>query len=299
MCERARGKYQRLTLAKIKEFDIVDYLLELGFKPVNIRNVDHWYLSPFRNERTASFKVNRHLNRWYDHGMGLGGNLVDFAVMYYQCSVREVFRVFADYLSFHQPTRLTHPKSSTKRRRIIEIISTGVITSPSLRRYIASRCIPEDIAATYCRQIYYKVRNRQYFALGLNNDSGGYELRNSFAKIASSPKDITSFKNGASVVCVFEGLFDFLSYKTITAEAFDSVEDYVILNSLSFFDKSTAFLQRSYEQINLYLDRDEAGFRCSSAARKISEKYKDASLLYDGFKDLNDWLVSKTADADI
>ena len=134
MWERARGKCQRLTLAKIKEFDIVDYLLELGFEPVNIRNVDHWYLSPFRNERTASFKVNRRLNRWYDHGIGLGGNLVDFAVMYYQCSVREVFRVFADYLSFHRPMSLARPKSSTKQPRTIEILSTGILTSPSLRR---------------------------------------------------------------------------------------------------------------------------------------------------------------------
>lgn len=297
MWERAREKCQLLTLAKIKEFDMVDYLFELGFKPVNIRNVDHWYLSPFRNERTASFKVNRQLNRWYDHGIGLGGNLVDFAITFYQCSVREVVRIFSDYLSFQQPTRHTAPKTPTVSRRTIEILSTGALTSPSLIRYIASRCIPGEIAARYCQQVYYKVRERQYFALGLKNDSGGYELRNSFAKVASSPKDITTIQKGASVVSVFEGLFDFLSYKTITTNASEMQEDYVILNSISFFGRSRDFLDR-YEQINLYLDRDSAGFKCSSAAREISEKYKDASPLYEGFKDLNDWLISKAAEID-
>ena len=297
MWERAREKCQLLTLAKIKEFDMVDYLFELGFEPVNIRNVDHWYLSPFRNERTASFKVNRQLNRWYDHGIGLGGNLVDFAITFYQCSVREVFRIFSDYLSFHQPTTHTAPKTSTVSRRTIEILSTGALTSPSLIRYIASRCIPGEIAAQHCQQVYYKVRERQYFALGLKNDSGGYELRNSFAKVASSPKDITTIQNGASVVSVFEGMFDFLSYKTITVNVSETPEDYVILNSISFFDRSRDFLEK-YEQINLYLDRDAAGFKCSLTARRISEKYKDGSPLYEGFKDLNDWLISKTAEHD-
>lgn len=297
MWERARGKCQLLTLAKIKEFDMVDYLFELGFKPINIRNVDHWYLSPFRNERTASFKVNRQLNRWYDHGIGLGGNLVDFAIMFYQCTVREVVKIFSDYQSFHQPALHAIPRASTVSRRVIEILSAGALNSRPLMRYISSRCIPGEIAATYCQQVHYKVRQRQYFAVGLRNDSGGYELRNSFAKVASSPKDITTIKNGASVVCVFEGMFDFLSYKTLTAQSATGPEDHVILNSLSFFDRSRSILE-SYDQINLYLDRDAAGFRCCSAAKAISEKYNDASILYEGFKDLNDWLISKTRDAD-
>ncbi|MEO6285451.1 MAG: CHC2 zinc finger domain-containing protein [Dyadobacter sp.] len=100
MRERARGNDGLLTLAQIKELDIADYLLELGYEPNKIRNVDNWYLSPFRNERTASFKVNRNLNRWFDFGIGSGGNLVDFALIFYQCTVGEVVKIFSDYLGF-------------------------------------------------------------------------------------------------------------------------------------------------------------------------------------------------------
>ncbi len=55
--------------------DMVEYLQKLGYQPQKIRNNDYWYLSPLRDEKTASFKVNRKLNAWYDFGLGQGGNI--------------------------------------------------------------------------------------------------------------------------------------------------------------------------------------------------------------------------------
>ncbi len=80
---------QGLSIAEAKEMDMVDYLSKLGYEPAKIRNADHWYLSPLRDEHTPSFKVNRKINRWYDHGLGKGGNLVDFGILYHNCSVGE------------------------------------------------------------------------------------------------------------------------------------------------------------------------------------------------------------------
>lgn len=54
---------QRLSIEEVKEMDIVDYLSKLGYEPSKIRNADHWYLSPLRDENTSSFKVNRKINR--------------------------------------------------------------------------------------------------------------------------------------------------------------------------------------------------------------------------------------------
>jgi len=91
----------KITCEQAKQIDIVEYLFSLGFNPVKIRNADHWYLSPLRSEKTASFKVNKKLNAWYDHGVGKGGNLVDFGILYYNCSVSE-FLEKINTLSFHQ-----------------------------------------------------------------------------------------------------------------------------------------------------------------------------------------------------
>ncbi len=55
-----------------RQIDMVDYLAKAGYQPQRIRDNDYWYHSPLRNERTPSFKVNRKINRWYDHGIGKG-----------------------------------------------------------------------------------------------------------------------------------------------------------------------------------------------------------------------------------
>ncbi len=77
---------KNLSSTEARQIDIVDYLSALGFHPAKIRNKDYWYCTPLRNEKTPSFKVNRNLNVWYDHGIGKGGNLIDFGILYFNCT---------------------------------------------------------------------------------------------------------------------------------------------------------------------------------------------------------------------
>ena len=76
-----------MNCEQANQIDLVDYLQALGFNPQKIRREDYWYLSPFRKENEASFKVNKHKNIWYDHGLGKGGSLIDFAMEFYHCNV--------------------------------------------------------------------------------------------------------------------------------------------------------------------------------------------------------------------
>src|SRR4051794_4548518 len=93
-----------LTCAEVKSRDIVDYLASLGFEPTRISGQHYWYLSPFRDERTASFKVNRALNKWYDFGEGRGGSLIDFGILYFNCTVSEFLnKVYFTGYSHQQP----------------------------------------------------------------------------------------------------------------------------------------------------------------------------------------------------
>jgi len=66
---------RKITCEQANRMDLVDYLENLGHFPKKIKNNDYWYLSPFREEKTPSFKVNRKLNLWYDHGTGTGGRI--------------------------------------------------------------------------------------------------------------------------------------------------------------------------------------------------------------------------------
>ena len=86
-CELKIVCMEKITCAAAKQLDLVDYLASLGHHPQKIRNQDYWYLSPLRDEKTASFKVNRHHNVWFDHGVGQGGNLLDFGIKYHKCTI--------------------------------------------------------------------------------------------------------------------------------------------------------------------------------------------------------------------
>lgn len=71
-----------LTIEELRQRDLIEYLSKLGFEPVKIRGFNYWYLSPLRNEKTPSFKVNTKLNRWYDLGLAKGGNIIYFGVLF-------------------------------------------------------------------------------------------------------------------------------------------------------------------------------------------------------------------------
>src|SRR5450755_4481401 len=81
-----------ISCSEVKETDLIQYLQQLGYKPSKITGQDHWYLSPFRNEKTPSFKVNRRKNLWFDFGEGIGGTIIDFGIRYHKCSVQEFLK---------------------------------------------------------------------------------------------------------------------------------------------------------------------------------------------------------------
>ena len=294
----------KLLYSLAKSMDLVDYLTVLGYDPKKIRNNDYWYLSPFRKEADCSFKVNCALNVWYDHGMGKGGNLVEFGKTYFNCNALEFLgrlesQELANFL-FHNSV-VHHQNQISEKDREAKIIVTDCrqITDPSLRQYLYNRNIPLVIANRFCSEIEFELYGNRNTAIGFKNNSGGYELRSESFKGSSSPKDITTIENNASAISVFEGFFDFLSFQTQTLSdrnrihVLPKVQDsYIVLNSLAFINQSLELL-RGFQHVNLYLDRDDAGMRITSNITKQLENSEDQSLLYEHHKDLNDYHIHR------
>ena len=280
---------QRLSISEAKAIDMVDYLSGLGYQPAKIKNADYWYASPLRNEKIPSFKINKKLNCWYDHGLAKGGNIIDFGIEFYGCSVGEFLQKLNGGFSFPQPV-FQQSEISEKESKII-ILQSFKLTSFPLLQYLEQRRIPIEIARQFCSQIRYELNDKTYYGIGFKNDSGGYEIRNPYFKASSSPKDITTIQNSSDEAVVFEGFMDFLSFKAIYKNQPINQSEFVILNSLSFFKKARPFMEQ-YEAIRLYLDRDAAGQKCTRHALSLSKKYKDDSCLYQHHKDLNDWVMN-------
>lgn len=274
-----------MNIGQAKQIDLVDYLASLGYNPSKIKREEYWYLSPLREERTASFKVDRRQNVWYDHGLGKGGNLVDFGTLYHNCPVKDLLKRLHSNLSFHQPpVQALAPEES-----LIKIISERNLVSLSLLRYIRQRRVAEEVAKKYCREIVFLLHDKTYSAIGFKNNEGGFELRNQWFKGSSSPKAITSFGNGSKELSVFEGFFNFLSHQTIQQNQVLPIPNFLVLNSTSFFDKSKALMEQ-HDTIHLFLDRDRTGQNCTSQALSWSKKFRDESHLYKGYNDLNEWM---------
>lgn len=285
-------KLKGVSCNTANQIDIVSYLTECGYEPVKVRGGNYWYLSLLRNENTASFKVNRQLNRWYDHGIGKGGKLVDLGIALFECRVAEFLEKLTASVSFQKPPQL--PFGQVETTPAITITEVKPIQSPALFAYLRSRKIRSEVALEYCHQVHYSIGPKSFYALGFKNDSGGYELRSKYFKGSSSPKDFRLIKKGSDQLCIFEGFFDFLSFLTLTKSHQTNV-DYLILNSLSFFEKAL-MLSAEYVIKRLYLDWDNAGQNCSLQAIALNKDFIDGSKLYEGYKDLNDYLVYGTAD---
>ncbi|MCU0352937.1 MAG: toprim domain-containing protein [Cytophagales bacterium] len=242
-------------------------------------------------EKTPSFKANRNLNRWYDFGLGEGGSLIDFGILYHRYTVAELLRkVNGDGLLQKPVSRLAEGINRKEKESKTTVLRERELASFSLVRYLENRRIPLHIAELFCKEIDYRIGERNRCGIGFKNDAGGYEIRSPFSKISSSPKGITTVRNGADEVRVFEGFFDFLSALVMDSKTLYGQSDYLVLNSVSLFEKARPFLEQ-HQSIRLYLDRDAAGQKCTELALSLSGKYRDESLLYAGYKDVNDWLV--------
>lgn len=285
---------ERTEIDAIRQISLADFLARLGHEPVQRSGNELWYIAPYRGERTPSFRVNVAKQLWYDFGLGKGGDIFTLAgeflgsgdFMAQARFIAETARM--PFVASEKPLYLPEPS---------EPAFEGVEAVPLLRSpltdYLAERGIPYAVASRHCCRLNYGVRGKRYFAVGFPNVAGGYEIRSRYFKGCVPPKDVSLIKpeDTASDVCnVFEGFMDFLSAATLGLETGDCL----VLNSVSNVEKAMKHLD-GYRRIDCYLDRDEAGRRTLDVlGKRYGGRACDRSALYDGCKDLNEYLQLTT-----
>ena len=283
---------RKINCETARNFSVEKALEKLGHFPKKTTEKEAWFLSPFRSETQASFKVSKTKNRWYDHGEGVGGNVIDLVCKVLKCSIKDTLMFLSDSIPINIIEQ-QHQCDTTAINIItdanIEIIKVQDIKQPALVQYLRLRGIALDIANTYCKEVWYKNKDHQFFAIGLKNNKGGWELRNKIFKNSSSPKSYTYIQNNNKQLIILEGMFDLLSL-AIMDEALMNISDILVLNSISFINAIEKHISK-YALVHLYLDNDTAGKR---ATQYLINKYKhviDKSSSYKNYKDLNDLLI--------
>ena len=285
---------EQTDIDMIRRIPLADFLARLGHEPVRRSGNELWYIAPYRGERTPSFRVNVAKQLWYDFGLGKGGDIFTLAGEFAQSVdfmeqarfIAKAANMVVDRSAF--PTY--QPKPAAPAFEGVEAVP--LLRSP-LTDYLAERGIPYAVASHHCFRLNYGVRGKRYFAIGFPNMAGGYEVRSRHFKGCIPPKDVSLVKleNTAADVCsVFEGFMDFLSAATLGLETGDCL----VLNSVSNVEKAMKHLD-AYGRINCFLDRDEAGRRTLDVlGKRHGGRVCDRSALYDGCKDLNEYLQLTT-----
>ena len=285
---------ERTEIDIIRQMPIAVFLARLGHEPVRRSGNELWYIAPYRGERTPSFRVNVAKQLWYDFGLGKGGDIFTLSGEFigsgnFMEQVKFIVGTSNMQIAeFDKPTYI--PKQTEPAFEGVEAVP--LLRSP-LTDYLAERGIPYAVASRYCCRLNYGVRGKRYFAVGFPNVAGGYEIRSRFFKGCVPPKDVSLVKmesSQADVCSIFEGFMDFLSAATLGLETGDCL----VLNSVANVEKAMRYLD-GYGRIDCYLDRDEAGRRTLKMLKEhYEERVCDRSALYDGCKDLNEYMQLTT-----
>lgn len=274
-----------------KSVSIVGYLDHQAVTPVKEVGSELLYFSPLREEKTPSFYVNRSKNSFCDFGADqeLRGDIIRLVQKHRGCS-------FPDAIGFLLASNFPTSASFSfcgqvfpERANNLEVIEVRELAHPALVRYLERRGIPLLIGRKYLHEVWYQNNDKVFFAIGFQNDSGGFELRNPANFKGKTRNDITLMDKGTKTICMFEGFFDFLSALVYFGKDEPSLTT-VVLNT-------TANLQRAISNllpgtaVNCFLDNDSSGIKTVNKLLEYGFTVNNYSIiLYPNSKDFNEYI---------
>lgn len=285
----------------------------LGHTPTATGQTRTTYKSPFNpSEKTPSCYIFNN-DKWdgidplkefnyKDNSSGNGGDVYHFIMNYFNLSFTGAKAKIAELTGQNPTTQQNHPTSkpnpsfsfNQQKEESYEITKTQQLQNKALTDYLMKdRGLISIDLKRYVSEVYYKIKDKSYFAISFSNDSGGREVRNKYFKGSFGKKDISKiFPNPKDKrVKIFEGFIDFLSYLEINKNA--PLSNYLVLNSASMQEKGLKAIQDKFEAFELYLDNDPRGNEATKFFMNNLNNIIDKRVHYKEFKDLNEYLVKK------
>ena len=289
--------FSEYELTQAKSISILNMLQENGYNYIRTDASGFWYLSPLRNENTASFVVYRNTNKFKDFGTGVNGDAITLTMKLQNLSyVDAVKTLLANIFSFETLERVQEVQPAHEPKKEVIIESVKPLQNSSLIKYVESRKININVAKQYLQEIYYKydtTQEKNYFGVCMQNESKGYAVRNIYKKNCLINSNYTFIDNGFSdTVSIFEGMFDFLACITYKDKPIKS--NVIILHSITNVSKVINHFPKTAKQVFLLLDNDTAG---QTATDELIQHFKDFALVKDkrnifaGYKDFGDYVV--------
>jgi hypothetical protein len=245
---------------------LCEILEKLGLRPASENGDLSFYPSPFNyNQPNLSLEVHNGANTWRDLSTGRAGGPVELVkaglvLRGFKSSEVDVlswFRVNISYPSLVAKFKL----AEGKRRGTYELVKESSLKEGALVRFAMRRGLTREQAKKTFKEV--EVRNiatgKEFRALGLRNEDGGYAIFSSHVDALIGPMAI-SFIRGRewtpTQFNAFRSIFDYLdALKQRGNVPFDAGS--IILHSYACADDAATYL-RGYGYTHLYTWFDEA-----------------------------------------
>lgn len=288
-----------LTIEEAKSIPLEDILAKYGFRPKYQNSKRLSYASPFREETKPSFFVYPGSNRFADYGESQksfdGIDLIqrlDPSVNNFS----EAMLKLSDFKGLSYSREVSNELAA--KENPFDIVKVGPLENRALLNYFVNeRKIDAAVAKSELKEVFFRpagTNGKPWFSGALETDSNGLIGRNKYKKTVISGNDISSRFSGNKNLAVFEGMTDYLTFRT--ANKNHNEYDYLILNSTSFASRGIDKIKSSgneYEKINGFFDFS-GKTEVDVLFAESFDNYVSHKGVYIGYDDLNEWWVDQS-----
>lgn len=236
-----------------------------------------WFHCPWREDKDASLQVNDELGKWHDWGTEKSGDLIDAIMIQNNCD----YKTAVSLLGY-----VPQKSECAYKKRKEESFKTQPIYHYALIDYARSRAVEDSVLRRFCIELI----DGSFYYIALPNVANGYAVRNANFKGQKGCQSFSFFKGkDDSVLLVFEGMFDMLSFVTLS----HTDKSIIVLNSTANTSKVLELLSH-YDCVHCYLDNDASGKESTDKIKSSHHNVIDHSENYKNFNDVNEYILSLT-----
>ncbi len=243
-------------------------------------------------------------DNYYDFKEAIGGQLIKAVMQIENKTWLEAMGRLAELAQMETPSieLSSNSRQRTSSNQAPKLTKIAPVSNTSIINYFASRGIEPNILKAYTSEINYTLAGKNYYGIGINNNSNGYEVRNPYMKTKLRTNDYSTVHKATpeAPIIVVEGMTDALSYLQLLEDNEKEPEQTVVsLNSITNAQKFIANHKQAKNKIYLLLDGDQAGNKATQQIKAAfpPKQTKDIRHLYNirenGHNDLNDYLQDK------
>lgn len=244
------------------------------------------------------FAVNQEHNIWYDHDTKKGGNIIDFAIMYWKVTFRQALKKLNEHFQLEQLPE--YGKLQCRRRhaqklphyRLQHTCRLG--SNADIKAYLQNHCIWE-VSQTILSEVYYYVQDEKnhikpFYAAGLQNELGHWQVSNAGFTGCLGHSAISFIAKSETKACVFQDTLSYLSWQTDNP---NNTESILIIHSDDLLLSAIRKIN-DFAEISVLFNRDDTGRQKSAEFIQALPQAADRSAVYEGHTHYNEWLVKRT-----